>query len=890
MSKTPTIVIVPGAWHCPKHYKYLIDGLVRFHYEVVGVTVLSVNSSPPHASWDQDAQEIRRVIMESLDSGKDVIAVAHSFGGVSMSEAVKGLGKEAREKQGVKGGVVRLVYMCAMALPEGQTHLGQIQPQTPEEEELERQRQELQIKYGGIRFTPDGAMLLDKDAVRDVFYNRCDSKDVDEAVDLLGSFPAGPLAVPVTYTAYREIPSTYIVCENDRALPLPYQERMIAQGEGVFQPHFLVYAHDRSNFTTTSADDTFYGTLAAAIFELRRIPTIEATSTPFLDNSGIPDVLADNACIASQNNVHTSYSPVLNISHPIIGSSPYSPINLLNSKLNPTILDGRLARIYDTIVTGCAARYINYDCNLYATPYRYYSLEGDDCSSLQEQKPADLSHVSEDNLSKTPSPMSPSGLPPSTPDHSLKGLEPITLDLSHNMTVLGAIRFLDHFSHLYGNRLTDPDCRKSDDVLKAVFRTFSLQWLSPTDSPSVQSTTNGVPGRETTCDSAMNAFNDSWVWTRSLIFNALSVQSFRVICAMVMFDGISIPAQAPGVEHEFLDTGLQKLDHLTGLVGQYCANLRSQSTYRALVEASLSVVRWCGHVRYIGAALSTDHQYSLPSIAPHKKEQELSFTYYEPTIPPWIYHQSFDQNLDDSVPKICRAAVAEAFRVWGQIVALKSSCSNLTKDGIELCSDPSAAIASTVQAVTNFSKAFLPFLKSFIEKLGDLSMPSRVSSVSILMFWNLGVFVLTETLKPAMIGFNSPWSCDVFARLQAYTEEATSSVARTVQNVLSLPVEEIFNLQNGMSTEATIFTYHITPSLMAAALQKTIEAIVGMQPYLLVDADALWKEQINITMKGLVSLEVTVGGLHAARAAIGKLTRDHGDIISECWSSSDFET
>ncbi|GAB1208297.1 hypothetical protein APSETT445_007041 [Aspergillus pseudonomiae] len=234
MSNTPTIIIVPGSWHCPKHYKYLIDGLAKFNYEAVGVTLPSVNSSPPHASWDQDAQAVREVIMKSLDSGNDVILVAHSFGGVAMSEAVKGLGKKACEEQGLKGGVVRLIYMCAMALPEGQTHVGQIQPQTPEEEELERQRQELQEKYGGMRFTEDGAMLLDKEVIRDVFYNRCDPKDVDEAVDLLGSFPTGPLTVPVTYTAYREIPSTYIVCENDKALPVSYQERMIAQGDGVF--------------------------------------------------------------------------------------------------------------------------------------------------------------------------------------------------------------------------------------------------------------------------------------------------------------------------------------------------------------------------------------------------------------------------------------------------------------------------------------------------------------------------------------------------------------------------------------------------------------------------------------------------------------------------------
>ncbi|KAE8149500.1 alpha/beta-hydrolase [Aspergillus avenaceus] len=230
----PTIVIIPGAWHCPKHYQHLIDRLHKNNYEATAVTLPSVNSSPAHTSWDQDAQAIRQVILEKLDGGKNVIALAHSFGGVAMSEAVKGLGKDVRERQGLKCGVVRLIYMCAMALPKGQTHMGQIKPQTAEEEEMERKRREYGEKFGGMKFTEDGAMLLDKAAIREVFYNRCQPQDVEEALGLLGSFPPGPLTVPVTYTAYKEIPSTYIVCENDRALALSFQERMIAQSKGAF--------------------------------------------------------------------------------------------------------------------------------------------------------------------------------------------------------------------------------------------------------------------------------------------------------------------------------------------------------------------------------------------------------------------------------------------------------------------------------------------------------------------------------------------------------------------------------------------------------------------------------------------------------------------------------
>ncbi|KAJ5972976.1 uncharacterized protein N7479_002894 [Penicillium vulpinum] len=231
----PSIVIVPGAWHRPAHFQGLVDELAKVNYDAEAVDLPAVDSSPPLISWDQDAQAVREVIMKKLDAGKDVIVLAHSFGGVAMSEGAKGLGKKERDAQGLKGGIIKLVYMCAMALPEGQTHIGQLVPQTHEEEEVERQRKELEAQFGELDMTADGAIALPKDRIHLVFYNRCDPKDIEKAVELLGTFPPGPLLVPATYTAYREIPSTYIVCKNDLALREPFQRRMIAQGEGCFE-------------------------------------------------------------------------------------------------------------------------------------------------------------------------------------------------------------------------------------------------------------------------------------------------------------------------------------------------------------------------------------------------------------------------------------------------------------------------------------------------------------------------------------------------------------------------------------------------------------------------------------------------------------------------------
>jgi cell fate (sporulation/competence/biofilm development) regulator YmcA (YheA/YmcA/DUF963 family) len=138
---------VPGAWHKPQHYQKIIDRLQAYQYEAVGVALPSVDAKPALPSWEKDAQAIRETIQQKLDSGKDVITIAHSYGGVPMGEAVKGLGKRAREEQGFKTGVARLIYMCSVAVKEGQTFQDAAKAVTEEEVQATmRQMQAMKIE------------------------------------------------------------------------------------------------------------------------------------------------------------------------------------------------------------------------------------------------------------------------------------------------------------------------------------------------------------------------------------------------------------------------------------------------------------------------------------------------------------------------------------------------------------------------------------------------------------------------------------------------------------------------------------------------------------------------------------------------------------------------
>ncbi|KAK4866000.1 hypothetical protein LT330_008740 [Penicillium expansum] len=978
----PSIVIVPGAWHQPAHFQGLIDELAKVNYDAEGVTMPSVGSSPPLPSWEQDALAVRQVIMNKLDAGKDVVVLAHSFGGIAMSEAAKGLGKKEREAQGLKGGIIKLVYMCAMALPEGQTHVGQLVPQTPEEEEIERQRKELEEKFGGLDVSADGAISLPKDRVHLVFYNRCEQKDIDRAIELLDTFPMGPLTVPVTYTAYREIPSTYIVCKNDQALREPFQRRMIAQGEGCFEveecdeghsPFMSNPGRSKRRCVVQSDPDGISDAICANCKRLRRQCTFEfaiAQSSPFSRkrqrrNCGEPsisttqnepndfdtwtfdttteevagspnnrfeatsiadqDVLAawlnldcDGIVADSVNLFSTNLEPSNSFTglssedivpeesqlgdqftddtsrlvrlhagqnlesknhRPSVGLSFNSPIYLLNSGIDAKIFGDRLARIYEAIATASASRFLDYDCNLYATKSRYRLGDSDSGSS--------------NGSAPTSSAMDPIAIAPRF------ALPVSSQALPYDISLLGSVRFLDHLGNLYGNRLNSTARKKSDETFKAVLRAFSMQWLPSSPSFGASSAHDHFPRNsksgEAGGESSLNAFIDAWVRARSLLNDAHHVRSFRVVLATLMFVGIVTPTKIIDredlVPNHFLDTALQKLSYLNGLVTQYCANLGPSSTYGALAEASLSIVRWTAYIRDTGAALAMDRQCKLPDLWGTTKVLSDKAA---------VAALAVSQNileLDINVQPICRKASAETFIVWRQIINIKTAANQTHGTINERASEISIACLPVLGylLVSYAPTNSLPRLLSGNPMI-DISL-TGYTLVSLVMFWNLGIFLLAEVFKNVTKDLDPSIKHEVGPAVWEYQRDAASCVAQVVECVLNLPAEEAFNLQNGLGAEVPLTAYHVTPSLAVTALQRAIESVIDLQLHScsvddvsddnakLLIPDGIWDRQIDILTKGLMSLDVTIGGSQTCGVALKELMHKHGDILSECWTS-----
>ena len=118
MSK-PSILFIPGSFAPPELYDTVVNAVATKGYEIRALHLPSVGlktglrEGEPPTMYD-DATFIAKEIEKLADEGKDVIIVAHSYGGVPATESTKRLGKEERQTQGKKGGIVKLAYMTAL--------------------------------------------------------------------------------------------------------------------------------------------------------------------------------------------------------------------------------------------------------------------------------------------------------------------------------------------------------------------------------------------------------------------------------------------------------------------------------------------------------------------------------------------------------------------------------------------------------------------------------------------------------------------------------------------------------------------------------------------------------------------------------------------------------
>jgi pimeloyl-ACP methyl ester carboxylesterase len=185
-------------------------------YKTDLVSLPSVGPKEHLKNFDPDVDEIRKHIQAAADAGQNVVVVAHSYGSIPSSEAIKGLDVQSRKAAGQPGGVSHFFFLAAFIIPEHQTLIS---------------------AFGGNDLPwfkiNDARTEVNPDGPAQVFYNDLPEAEQEAAVAKLLPFSYQVFHSPVTYAAWRDVPSTYLYCTQDAAIPLQIQELMVtgtAQG------------------------------------------------------------------------------------------------------------------------------------------------------------------------------------------------------------------------------------------------------------------------------------------------------------------------------------------------------------------------------------------------------------------------------------------------------------------------------------------------------------------------------------------------------------------------------------------------------------------------------------------------------------------------------------
>ncbi|RAK95641.1 alpha/beta hydrolase [Aspergillus ibericus CBS 121593] len=116
----PAVLLIPGAWHVPASYNKLTNLLKSSGHDIHVPSLPSMNGArPPTADLETDTAHIREYTQQLADAGQHVVIIAHSYSGQIASNSLTGLWATTRAQQGLPGGVVHIISLCAFMVREG---------------------------------------------------------------------------------------------------------------------------------------------------------------------------------------------------------------------------------------------------------------------------------------------------------------------------------------------------------------------------------------------------------------------------------------------------------------------------------------------------------------------------------------------------------------------------------------------------------------------------------------------------------------------------------------------------------------------------------------------------------------------------------------------------
>ncbi|CAG7995474.1 unnamed protein product [Penicillium salamii] len=205
----PVFVFVPGAWHTADTFDQVRQLMLSRGLASEAISLPSVGG-PLEKGLHADIEYTKIILREMADAGRQIVVVNHSYGGMVGSGAVEGLGFKQRADAGLPGGVIMVVWMAAFVTPKGQTVLDQL---------------------GGnwlpwmIIKNPDDGYCWSSSAEQ-IFYHDMSPEEQQKAIAKLQPQPQKSFNEPAVHEPWHEMPSMFLFCDQDQALPLAVQENL----------------------------------------------------------------------------------------------------------------------------------------------------------------------------------------------------------------------------------------------------------------------------------------------------------------------------------------------------------------------------------------------------------------------------------------------------------------------------------------------------------------------------------------------------------------------------------------------------------------------------------------------------------------------------------------
>ncbi|KAJ5115154.1 hypothetical protein NUU61_000913 [Penicillium alfredii] len=173
MSESATILYVPGTWHGPECFNRVITRLESANYKTDKF---------------------------------------HSYGGLPTNEAIHGLDIQIRQRNGLKGGVTRLLLCCSFFIAEGHSLISAFG-----ENDLPWFR------------VSDDRLEANVATPKKIFCNDCDDTQIERSCASFRPHSYRTFHSPCTYAAWRDVPSTYLYCSQNAAIPFAMQKMMVEE-------------------------------------------------------------------------------------------------------------------------------------------------------------------------------------------------------------------------------------------------------------------------------------------------------------------------------------------------------------------------------------------------------------------------------------------------------------------------------------------------------------------------------------------------------------------------------------------------------------------------------------------------------------------------------------